>query len=134
VPGDYRLDCPAQPPAIDELHDLFARVGEERGEVSPTDLMLLETAVIEIAGNVIRHGRPAGSITMAVTLDVSDASLDVWIRETGDPPPDTPSYAMPDVEAESGRGLPLCAAILDTFDYQRVDDTNLWHLGKRRSG
>jgi serine/threonine-protein kinase RsbW len=133
VPGDYRLDCPAEPAALDLIHDLFARVGEERDDVDGTDLMLMETAVIEIAGNVIAHGRPAGSITMALTFKVTDTALDVRLRETGQPPPDSPSYAMPDAEAEHGRGLPLCAAILDTFAYDRVEDANVWHLAKKRS-
>ena len=134
MPGDYGLEsCPAEPAALDRIHDLFARIGEEREDVDGTDLMLMETAVVEIAGNVISHGRPAGSITMSLTFDITDSRLDVHIRETGQPPPDTPSYAMPDEEAEHGRGLPLCAAILDTFEYDRVDDTNLWHLAKARS-
>ena len=70
---------------------------------------------------------------MALTFEVGESSLDVRIWETGQPPPDRPSYAMPDVDAEHGRGLPLCAAILDTFDFERVDHTNVWHLGKQRT-
>jgi serine/threonine-protein kinase RsbW len=133
VPGDFRVECPADPGALELIHDLFDRVGRERADVDPTDLMLMETAAVEIAGNVIAHGRPAGSITMVLTLEATDAALDVRLRETGKPPPETPSYAMPDVEAEHGRGLPLCAAILDTFAYDRVDDANVWHLQKLRS-
>lgn len=132
--GDYRLEGAAQPEVLDRIHALFDEVREERDDVDSTDLMLLETAVIEIAGNVVAHGRPAGSIDMTMTVAVGETDLAVRIRETGQPPPDRPSYAMPDLDAEHGRGLPLCAAILDTFDYRRVDHANEWHLGRRRSG
>ena len=60
--GDYRVDTLAVPETLNLLHDLLDRVRDENPDVEATDLMLFETAVIEIANNVVEHGRPPGTI------------------------------------------------------------------------
>lgn len=98
-----------------------------------TELALFETAVVEIAGNVIEHGTPPGRLTMLLDVTVAPDELVTILRESGDPLPEAPPYAMPGPEAESGRGLPLCAALLDTFGYSRRADANVWEMRKRLS-
>ena len=73
--GDYRVDTLAVPETINLLHDLLARVRAEHPDVQSTDLMLFETAVIEIANNVVEHGMPPGTIKYSFTLEVEPDRL-----------------------------------------------------------
>ena len=79
--GEYRVDTLAVPETLNLLHDLLDRVREDHPDVENTDLMLFETAVIEIANNVVEHGRPPGTIRYSFTLDVESDQLDAFDDE-----------------------------------------------------
>ena len=102
--GEYRVDTLAVPETLNLLHDLLDRVRGEHPDVEATDLMLFETAVIEIANNVVEHGRPPGTIRYSFTLDVESDQLLGHLRDGG-PPLEESERAMPDTDSENGRGL-----------------------------
>ena len=129
--GDYRVDTLAVPETLNLLHDLLDRVREEHPDVEPTDLMLFETAVIEIANNVVEHGRPPGTIRYSFTLDVESDKLLGHLRDGG-PPLDESERTMPETHSENGRGLALARVALDDLEYERVDDHNEWTMVRRR--
>jgi serine/threonine-protein kinase RsbW len=54
--GDYVLDGLAVPESLNLLQDLLEEVGQEHPELAASDLMLFETAVIEVAGGVVERG------------------------------------------------------------------------------
>jgi serine/threonine-protein kinase RsbW len=66
VTGDYLLEGLAVPESLNLLHDLLERVGREHPDLDAGDLMMFETAVIEVAGNVVEHGRPPGARHLGV--------------------------------------------------------------------
>ena len=129
--GEYRVDTLAVPETLNLLHDLLDRVRDENPDVEATDLMLFETAVIEIANNVVEHGRPPGTIRYSFTLDVESDQLLGHLRDGG-PPLEESEAAMPDTDSENGRGLALARVALDDLEYERVDDHNEWTMVRRR--
>ena len=129
--GDYELDALSVPESIEDLHDLMDRARREHPEVRGEDLMMLETAIVEIAGNVVQHGRPEGRVAYSLRLEVRDDLLRVRLVDAGVgsvpwPPP------VADPLAESGRGLALADAVVDRLDYERVDGQNRWVVERMR--
>lgn len=128
----YVLDGLAVPAVLEELHVLLERVAHEHPDVLPGDLMLFETAVVEIAGNVVEHGRPPGQVPYTFSLTVLPDRLEGVLHEHGGvhvPPSD---HAMPDAMAEDGRGLALAHLALDTLDYDHAEGVNTWRMTRRR--
>ncbi len=132
-PG-YVLDGLAVPASIDELHSLLARAGAENPDVSAADLMMFETAVIEIAANVVEHGRPSGEVSYCFRLHVLDDRLEACLSDSGEEPCDMPVTAeLPHEMSERGRGLALAEAALDQLVYQRCEDRNVWRMVRLRN-
>ena len=133
--GDYRLDGLAVPESLRRLHALLEHVAQDHPEVTADDLMLLETAVIEIAGNVVEHGRPPGQVRYAFEVAVLPDRLEALLTDTGEEVPGaTGSPDMPDCYEETGRGLPLARAALDDLSYAREDERNLWRMVRMLHG
>jgi serine/threonine-protein kinase RsbW len=129
--GEYELEALSVPESIEDLHDLMDRARRDHPEVQSEDLMMLETAVIEIAGNVVEHGRPEGRVVFRLRLEVLDDLLRVRLVDDG-------SVAVPwppggaDPLAESGRGLARADAVVDRLDYERAGAQNQWVLERLR--
>ena len=130
----YSLDGLAVPESLGLLHALLEEVAADHPEHSPNDLLLFETAVIEIAGNLVEHGRPPGEVRYTFTLAVSPDRLEAVLTDTGEVVPEPEGAAvMPDDREEAGRGLLLARAALDELSYARGDEGNLWRMVKRSS-
>lgn len=129
--GDYRVDTLAVPETLNLLHDLLDRVRDDHPDVEGTDLMLFETAVIEIANNVVEHGRPPGTIRYTFVLDVEHDRL-LGRLSDGGPPLAECERDMPGPDSEHGRGLALARIALDDLTYERVDQHNEWTMVRRR--
>jgi serine/threonine-protein kinase RsbW len=130
----YVLEGLAVPETLNLLHDLLERVGAEHPDIDAGDLMLFETAVIEVAGNVVEHGRPSGKVTWQFSLSVSPEQLEATLSDSGEEyPGGTWGTEMPeDPMQETGRGLPLATAVLDRLRYRRDGDANHWTMVKTR--
>ena len=126
--GSYVLDGLAVPGSLERLHALVEQVAAENPDVDPVDLSMFETAVVELAGNVVEHGRPVGKVLFHLCLDVRAESLRGLLSDSGEALPEVPAAEVPDVLAESGRGLALARGCLDELSYRRVDDRNTWTL------
>ena len=134
--GDaYVLEGLAVPAELDRLHLLLEQAAADHPDVPARDVMLLETAVMEIANNVVEHGRPSGEVAWSFRLAVEPGVLVAELRDSGQDVAhlDDHDPAMPDELAESGRGLPLASAALDELAYRREGDHNLWTMLRRWS-
>ena len=130
--GDYLLEGLAVPETLNLLHDLLERVGQEHPEIDGGDLMMFETAVIEVAGNVVEHGRPSGHVTWAFRLSVLPDRLEAQLSDSGEEYPGGAwGTDMPDAMEEDGRGLALATAVLDSLVYERAGDVNEWSMVRR---
>lgn len=134
--GDrYELSGLAIPEGLDRLLDLLAVVGGDHPDIDQQDLMLFSTAVIEIAGNVVEHGRPVGAVAWHLVLEVRPDVLEATLSDGGEEYAGLPEgwADLPDPWAESGRGLALAAAGLDELGFERRDGRNTWHLVRART-
>lgn len=133
VSGEYRVDGLAVPESLEVLHALLHNVAEDHPELDPVDVMLFETAVIEIAGNVVEHGRPAGAVAWTFLMDVGNDNLSALLSDNGAAyTGSVDESTMPESLTEGGRGLALADTILDEFSYARIDQTNTWTMVRRR--
>jgi serine/threonine-protein kinase RsbW len=133
--GDYLLEGLAVPETLNLLHDLLERVGAEHPDIDAGDLMLFETAVIEVAGNVVEHGRPPGAVSWTFQLRVLPERLEARLSDSGEEyPGGTWGLEMPsDPLQEDGRGLALATAVLDALEYERTDGVNHWTMRRNRA-
>lgn len=132
--GDYRLEGWAVPEGLQDLHDVIRRVSIQQPEVSTEDLSMLETAVIEVAGNVVEHGRPSGEVRWSFALEVLPDRLRVTLTDDGAAYEGDLDEQMPGELEEAGRGLPLAGLVLDELSYQRRGEANVWTMVRHRHG
>ena len=133
APGgnEYVLEGFAVPEQLDAVHALLAQAAGQHPELDPTDVMLFETAIIEIANNVVEYGRPEGEVRWKFTIRVRRDEIEAELDDTGQTFTPGRGQAMPGMDAEGGRGLPIAEALLDQIEFKRMDDTNHWHMVRR---
>ncbi|MBT1004434.1 ATP-binding protein [Paenarthrobacter sp. DKR-5] len=136
----FELESAAEPQSLDAIHQLLQKVWDSAPGIDLMDRIRFETAVIEVASNIIEHSTPAEHGTVRFTLEVQNtpdllqAEFQDDARAAG---VDPGAAVMPDELAESGRGLALAKVALDQFGYARDAGRNRWTLLcrlKRRSG
>jgi len=101
-------------------------VRAEHPETPRADLLLFETAMIELANNVVEHGSPPGRVRWRMWFNVSSRALEAELIDSSVPATLPADRAMPGVEATGGRGVPIIEAALDCLLLSRVDDENHW--------
>ncbi|KQT89225.1 hypothetical protein ASG49_15625 [Marmoricola sp. Leaf446] len=149
----YRLDGLAVPDQLRRLHGLLATAAAEHPQVDPGALMALETAALEVANNVVEHARPLGQVRWRFEVRVEEDRVVAELSDSGEagdtpwlPPAgraaasgSTASGTLvvggpaDDLE-ETGRGLPLAAALLDDLAYRREPGRNVWTMRKALGG
>ncbi|MEW1820053.1 ATP-binding protein [Arthrobacter sp. NPDC080031] len=126
----------ALPEALEVVHSELDAVWEDAPFVPELDRMTFATAVIEAASNVIQHAVPetARPVEIGVDLIVTAGSLEARVSAFGaaNPAALDAGSAMPDADAESGRGLALIHALVTTVTFRRENGTNTWILTKSR--
>lgn len=130
--GDYSLDGWAVPEGLEELHSIIDRAATDHPDVSRDDLNMLETAVIEVAGNVVEHGRPVGEVRWSFQLAVTREQLKVTLTDDGHVYEGPLDADMPGELEEAGRGLPLASLVLDDLAYERRGGVNVWTMVRLR--
>jgi len=105
----------------------------EYDDVTPSDRILFETAVIEIAGNIAQHAAAGVPLQFTLNLWVEPDRVEAEFRDHGRRVDiDLDVVALPDDSAESGRGLAMARAAVDEFHYRRDGSTNQWRIVRRR--
>ena len=128
---EYVLEGFAVPDQLDAVHALLAHAVADHPELDPMDVMLFETAIIEIANNVVEYGRPEGEVRWKFTIRVRKDEIEAELDDTGQTFTPSQGKAMPGEDAEGGRGLPIAEALLDRIEFKRMDDTNHWRMVRR---
>ena len=125
----------APPGDLGIVHGLLASVWSDAPGVGARDRMSFETALLELAGNVLAHADGGAGLTCTVTVEVQPDLLVARLEDDGRPgEADLRDRAMPDVLAESGRGIPLIQALVDDLAYERNGGLNRWRIARRRLG
>jgi serine/threonine-protein kinase RsbW len=126
-----RLEGRADAPCLERVHDLVDELWARVPEVQPADRYRFETAVIEVAGNIVEHGGP--EVRLRLWLRVHEDRVEAQFRDTGRPVELPPDGQVLDPLAEDGRGLALARATADDLSYERTGHTNRWSVVKRRT-
>lgn len=135
-PARTQFDVPAVVESLDTVQDRF---GEWWDTLGIDDVRLrfgLETAVAEIAANIVEHTRRTDQRAgrrYTVQLDATDRELVAVLTDNGLPADvDLAAVTMADVDEESGRGLALAIAALDRLEHQHAGGHNIWTLACTR--
>ena len=137
MPGDapttYRVTVPAEPDGLEHLHALIDRARRDWPAVDGNDFDLLETAIIELAGNVARHGRPNGTPDVTLSVSVNESALEATLVDAGKRfDVDVDGAELPPELAEAGRGIAIARFAVDVLDYDHDNGVNIWHILRNR--
>ena len=131
VARSKRFATPAE--NLDSVHELLRDAWSASPDLSAHDRMSVETAVAELVANVIQHTTHGNDVAFTLTVIVEESQVEVTVSDSGDEVGvDVEGRTMPDPLAESGRGLPLMQALLDSVEYDRVEGMNHWTLIRAR--
>ena len=130
---DFRASLDELDQGLDVIHSSLDQLRAASGRATDDGpLMLFEIALAEIGGNVLTHGRPAGSARpVEYELRYQDGSVEATFVDGGPPAFEHLEREMPGHESEKGRGLALSRSVLDVLGYQRDGELNRWRLVKR---
>lgn len=116
---------------VNAVHDLLETVWLDSPEIGMLDRFAVETALIELAGNVLEHADEGQGVSCAISIEVCRGRLEAVLRDTGRPAAiRLHDAAMPDPLAEGGRGLPLVRALVEELTYERQGSVNQWRISK----
>ncbi len=126
------FEVPATAESLDEVQDRFGAWWDGLGIDDVALRFKLETALAEIAANIVEHTRrndqEAGR-RYTVLLEATDQELTAVLTDNGRPADvDLAAVTMADVDEESGRGLALAIAALDRLEHRHEDGRNVWTL------
>lgn len=128
-----RLTAP--PDTVDTVHELLDSVWGSVADLSPHDRMSLETAIIELTANVIQHANRGQGVNATLTVIAYPDRLEATLSDSGEVDyVELDGRQMPDEDelAESGRGIPLMQALVDSVEHRHVDGFNHWTLVRGR--
>ncbi len=130
---DFRASLSDLGEGLDVLHQSVERLRRATGRgADDLSLIRFETALGEIGGNVLTHGRPHGTTQpVEYVLRLDDDEIVASLTDSGPPVHEHLGREMPSLEHEDGRGLAIARSLLDELGYERDGDLNRWRLVKR---
>lgn len=133
VTFEFRASLSDLREGLDVLHRSVERLRLASGrDADDRALMLFETALGEIGGNVLTHGCPPGvNRPVDYALRLNGGTVVASLTDGGPPAHEHLLRRMPGVESESGRGIALARTLLDELGYERDGDLNRWRLVKK---
>lgn len=130
--AETSFDVAATPVSLDEVQDRFGAWWDGLGIDDARLRFALETALAEVAANIVEHTTRADQETgrrYTVRLEATDRALTAELTDNGLPVDiDLSAVTMADVEQESGRGLALAIAALDRLEHRHEHGHNVWTL------
>jgi serine/threonine-protein kinase RsbW len=125
----FALESP--PDDVETVHALLASLWSESPQVTDGDRIRFETALIELAANVMTYAVPGGTVECTLVIEVTDARITAILTDSG-LEADVPiaDRAMPGELQEAGRGLALMHALVDELEYTRDGDLNRWRIAR----
>lgn len=129
----HTLRMMAPPDDVNTVHSLLETVWADAPGISMIDRFSFETALIELASNVIRHAQSRGGVSCTVSVETTDDRIKATLNDSSEPGDfQMLDREMPDEFAESGRGLALINKLVDELTYSRENNLNYWHIMRKR--
>ncbi|MGK2853591.1 MAG: ATP-binding protein [Microbacteriaceae bacterium] len=131
-PSVHTLQMNVPPDDVDTVHNLLETVWSDAPGISLRDRMSFETALVELASNVIQYANAGTGVSCRVSVETQDDQISASLCDSGKAADvELDAQRMPDGMAESGRGIPLIQALVDELTYSRDDDVNHWEITRR---
>lgn len=128
----HTLHMSSPPDDVNTVHDLLENVWSDLPDVGLEDRLSFETALIELASNVMRHADPGSGVLCTLTIETFSDRIEATLSDTGEPGHvQLADRSMPGALAESGRGIPLIQALVDELRYDRTDGLNHWYITRQ---
>ena len=124
----------AVPPGdVNAVHALLEAVWADAPEIPMMERFKFETALLELASNVVRHADGGSGLWCTLEIDTDSESIRATVLDDGEPSEDHVLVRrdMPDALSESGRGIAMIQALVDNLAYTREGMTNRWHISRR---
>ncbi len=122
--------------SIDAVQDLLESWWAVAGPVEPRTRFAFETAVVEIAGNIVEHtvaAQGADGRRFSLDLVAGPSTLTAVFQDDAQPAElDLSGVTMADGGSENGRGLALALASVDRLEYRHEGGRNIWSIECRR--
>lgn len=121
------------PNHVDEVHDSVDDFWHLNGDLGSQERVRFETALLELAGNVIEHAERSERLRCELTLRRTQTTLEGVLRDSGTEVAVPFRTRMPDPQemAEFGRGIAMIELLMDDFSYERDPEGNHWNLVMR---
>ncbi|HEY0216984.1 MAG TPA: ATP-binding protein [Cellulomonas sp.] len=132
IRAEQRVTGSAEPGLLDTLHVAVERLWVSAPEVPATDRMRFETAVVELATNIVRHATPVGCrpVHAQAELRAVVGGLEATFSDDGAAMVVDLTPQEPDDAAVSGRGLLLIQRAVDSLSFAREGDRNVWRIAR----
>jgi serine/threonine-protein kinase RsbW len=128
----HSLRMSSPPDDVDTVHDLLETVWSDVPDIGMKDRLSFETALIELASNVMRHADPGSGVLCTLTIETFPDRIEATLSDSGEPGDvQLADRSMPEALAESGRGIPLIQALVDELRYDRADGLNRWYITRQ---
>jgi serine/threonine-protein kinase RsbW len=123
----------AVPPGdVDAVHALLEAVWLDVPDVPMMERFKFETALLELASNVVKHADGGCGLWCTLEIDAYPGHIEATVLDDGEPS-DVPVLVprdMPDALSESGRGIAMIQALVDDLGYSREGTTNRWRISR----
>ena len=138
----FSLRADGVPESLELVHDLLDEVWESEAGIGLMERIRFETALIEVASNIIEHSKPASSdpIRFRLELECSPERLYAEFHDNAKPAgidlsaaPLQEDLSSLDNISSTGRGLALAKVALDEFSYAKLVAGNKWTLMCKRN-
>ena len=131
-PSVHTLEMSVPPDDVDTVHNLLETVWSDAPGISLRDRMSFETALVELASNVIQYANAGTGVSCRVSVETQEDQISASLCDSGKAADvELDGRRMPDGMAESGRGIALIQALVDELTYSRDDDVNHWEITRR---
>ena len=127
------MEAPAPADSLESIHALIQRFWSSGLEVDGASRMRFETAVAEIAANIVEHGGSDHEARwLRLTLRAFRDRVEALFQDDGSGV-DVAGLdaALPGEWATRGRGVALVRSMVDEFAYARSNGINHWLIVKR---
>lgn len=113
---------------IEQLHAALAAFWHE-APITTEAQIRFSTALVEVVANILQHAVRGYDAPIQLRLRCTPYRIEARLVDRGRAwhlPATT--FSLPADNEESGRGLAIASAILDTLQYRRFRDVNCWRL------
>jgi len=126
------VEASTDPASLEDVHTLLQRFWSSGPNVDDVWRMMFETAVAEVAANILEHSRREREARLLrLSLRAFGDRVEAWLQDDGlsvDVSLDAP---LPHESAKRGRGVAIVRKMVDEFSYARIEGMNRWLIVKR---